>query len=322
MIIVRSTISGNTADEGGGIWACGGHNVVLSTISGNAAVTRGGGIASRCAGMGLSSSTVSSNTAGESGGGILNWGGAREGEPGSSGIIIENAIVANNSPQDCFHTDFIGEHTVLSRGGNLDSDDTCKLISTIIGFEDLPGVDPLLGPLADNGGLTQTHALLAGSPAIDANNIKCPPSPSHDQRFVTRPQGPACDIGAFELVQVIQVTIDIKPGKSPAAENRIELDDDGKIKVAILGSPEFDALQVDPASVQFGPAGAATISDKVRDTNKDGLPDLFLKFRIRDTGIACGDTEATLTGETFGGNPVLGTDALITVDCEDDSDSD
>jgi hypothetical protein len=60
-------------------------------------------------------------------------------------------------------------------------------------------VDPLLGPLAANGGPTLTQALLPGSPAIDAvpsSGAGCPPT---DQRGVIRPQGPACDIGAFEV---------------------------------------------------------------------------------------------------------------------------
>jgi len=51
--------------------------------------------------------------------------------------------------------------------------------------------------LAANGGPTQTHALLAGSPAIDAGSPDCPP-PFFDQRGIVRPQGAACDIGAFE----------------------------------------------------------------------------------------------------------------------------
>jgi hypothetical protein len=55
--------------------------------------------------------------------------------------------------------------------------------------------NPLLAPLADNGGPTQTMALLAVSPALDAGN-NCPPT---DQRGLPRPQGPGCDIGAFEL---------------------------------------------------------------------------------------------------------------------------
>jgi len=58
-------------------------------------------------------------------------------------------------------------------------------------------IDPLIGALADNGGPTETRALLAGSPAIDAGDAEgCPKA---DQRGVARPQGAACDIGAFEL---------------------------------------------------------------------------------------------------------------------------
>ena len=58
------------------------------------------------------------------------------------------------------------------------------------------GVQPLLGPLADNGGPTQTHALLAGSPAIDAGDDTA--APATDQRGVARPQGARSDIGSVE----------------------------------------------------------------------------------------------------------------------------
>ena len=86
-----------------------------------------------------------------------------------------------------------------SSGHNLDSDGSCGLS----GPGDLPNTDALLGLLADNGGPTQTHALLAGSPAIDAgDNAACPAT---DQRGVARPQdgdgdgAAVCDIGAYEL---------------------------------------------------------------------------------------------------------------------------
>jgi hypothetical protein len=60
---------------------------------------------------------------------------------------------------------------------------------------DLIGVNPLLGPLGDNGGPTRTHALGAGSPAIDAAGDACPAT---DQRGVARPLGARCDIGSYE----------------------------------------------------------------------------------------------------------------------------
>jgi hypothetical protein len=73
-------------------------------------------------------------------------------------------------------------------------DNTCGLIG---------GSDPLLGPLQNNGGPTKTHALLPGSPAIDAgNDAVCAADPVNglDQRGVARPQGASCDIGAYEAI--------------------------------------------------------------------------------------------------------------------------
>ncbi|MCS7222228.1 MAG: choice-of-anchor Q domain-containing protein [Anaerolineae bacterium] len=83
---------------------------------------------------------------------------------------------------------------MTSQGHNLSDDATCAAWLTASG--DLNHTDPRLGPLQDNGGPTPTHALLPGSPAINAGtNVGCPPT---DQRGVPRPQGPRCDIGAFE----------------------------------------------------------------------------------------------------------------------------
>jgi hypothetical protein len=70
-------------------------------------------------------------------------------------------------------------------------DGSCRLTAA----GDRPGVDPQLRPLGDNGGDTMTHALLPGSPARDAAGSTCAAT---DQRGVARPDGPACDIGAFE----------------------------------------------------------------------------------------------------------------------------
>ena len=81
---------------------------------------------------------------------------------------------------------------VVSGGNNVVQDDSCNPAASdqIIG-------DALIGPLGGNGGPTQTHALLPGSPAIDtAADAACP---AIDQRGVTRPQGPHCDVGAFEV---------------------------------------------------------------------------------------------------------------------------
>jgi hypothetical protein len=131
---------------------------------------------------------VTGNTAGSNfgtglGGGISN-------DVPSALTTLLNTIVAVNTPSDC-------EGNITSNGYNMDSDNSCGFTAT----GDKPGVtNPGLGPLALNHpGTTETHALLDGSPAIDAVLNGCPP-PSTDQRGVTRPQGSACDMGAYEKI--------------------------------------------------------------------------------------------------------------------------
>jgi len=114
-------------------------------------------------------------------------------------VFARGTILANTPPeQNCVLS---GPDLVYvdSGGSNLDSGTGCRFSF----FGDLSGVDPQLGPLADNGGPTLTHALLPGSPAIDAfvelpPSFAAPPCPSSDQRLGIRPAGAACDIGAYE----------------------------------------------------------------------------------------------------------------------------
>ena len=113
----------------------------------------------------------------------------------------------------------------------------------------------------------------------------------------------------------IEVTIDIKPGGDP---NSINPSSKGKIPVALLTTETFDALSVDPMTVQFGPDGATEAHKRwhVDDVDEDGDSDLLFHFNTQETGIVCGDTEATLTGETFGGEGISGTDSINTVKCD------
>ena len=169
------TISGNRAGTfSGGIHNVGTLTVNSSTISGNSAGTDNGGIGNASAGtLTVNNSTISGNSANNNGGGIGN----------GSTATLNNTIVANNEGGNCAGL------PVTDDGGNLEwpGNDCGFALSA----------DPLLGPLADNGGPTQTHALQPDSPAIDAA-VECPP-PATDQRGVSRPQGDACDIGSFEL---------------------------------------------------------------------------------------------------------------------------
>jgi hypothetical protein len=101
-----------------------------------------------------------------------------------------------------------------------------------------------------------------------------------------------------EEQQAVECQIDIKPGSFP---NSINPNSKGVIPVAILTTADFDAATVDPATVAFGPDGAAPVHYALEDVDGDGDIDMILHFKTQDTGISPGDTEATLTAETEDG---------------------
>ncbi|HEX6202680.1 MAG TPA: hypothetical protein VF100_06740 [Thermoanaerobaculia bacterium] len=113
---------------------------------------------------------------------------------------------------------------------------------------------------------------------------------------------------------VAEVVIDVKPQGFP---NPVNPRSRGLIPVAVLTTESFDAATVDPATARFGPAAAppAHPGGHLEDVDGDGDLDLLLHFRTPATGIQCGDTTATLTAETFGGDAVSGSDSLVTVGC-------
>jgi predicted outer membrane repeat protein len=191
--ISGSTFSGNTAQGyGGGLYNCCGASathgastvtITNSTFSGNTAATWSGGGIMADGPVILDSVTMSGNSSpvrvGGGGGGIYTD------APGFS--TLRNTIIANStSGGNC------AGDAVTSLGHNLSSDSTCDFGAT----GDMNNTNPNLGPLADNGGPTRTHALLYGSPAIDGGDpLEYPPT---DQRGVSRPLGLAPDIGAYE----------------------------------------------------------------------------------------------------------------------------
>jgi len=187
MLITQSTINNNTAaNQGGGIWG-GNLSIINCTVSGNHADSSGGGVAA-LSNTSISNSTIVHNTTDYwSGGGISS-------HPNNT---IKNSIVALNTAAQLYHSDCGVSPPLNAVGENLSSDydTTCEYYGFTI------QADPLIGPLADNGGPTWTHALLPGSPALDAA-ADCTDSTgtplTFDQRFASRPGGQACDIGAYE----------------------------------------------------------------------------------------------------------------------------
>jgi hypothetical protein len=158
--------------------------VTNSTFSGNTVLAYGGA----CFNQGtlqIANSTLSGNTAGI-GGGILTVGTLQIGNT----ILKRGASGAN--------IDFFGEVTVISLGYNLSSDDAAGFLT---GPGDQINTDPLLGPLQDNGGPTFTHALLPGSPAIEAGDPSFAPPPFFDQRGpgFNRVVNGRIDKGSFEV---------------------------------------------------------------------------------------------------------------------------
>jgi beta-glucanase (GH16 family) len=186
--IVRSTISGNVSnDVGGAIRSLGNMTIINSTLSGNKSTGwHGGAIFHTDGAMEILNSTITNNAGPDWAPSAVFIGTFNAAKPS---LKLTNTIIAGNRWYACDH--WTGAVILTSGGHNLIQDDTCSPVAS-----DLINGNAHMGPLADNGGPTGTHALQAGSPAINAaDDALCPAT---DQRGVTRPQGAHCDIGAYE----------------------------------------------------------------------------------------------------------------------------
>lgn len=259
--IVRSTIAGNSAGRGGGIYAAEGSgepetvHLLDSTVAGNSASEDGGGIWG--SNFALLQDTVAGNSA------TINGGLSERGE-----IHLEGTILAGNSPSQCGY--YEGPKPLKASGANVIAGGSGCVVEGAAPIL----ADPRLSPLASNGGLGQTMALLAGSSAFDAGGASCPAAAFEleaavDERGVARPQGAGCDIGAFESRTDAAVSLAASPEPSTvggalsltATAHNIGSEALSGVQVAIP-LPAGTSVLAAPAgcAAKFGPGGSFTCS--------------------------------------------------------------
>lgn len=276
LVVDSSTFSGNfSAGNGGGLVAYGSATITNSTFSGNGAA-KGGGAIYGYVEVNLTNSTLSGNSAIAGGGGVYGR------------VRARNTIIAGNS-SSFFGPDISSNFG--SRGHNLIGNTQGGS-----GFDttDLLDVDPILGRLQDNGGPTQTIALLPGSPALNAgdpNELGVP-----DQRGVTRSGG--VNIGAFQASAsafVLSAPAKVRAGV-PFDLTLTAVDPFGQAAVGYTGTVTFrttdpDAGVVLPADYTFtaADAGMHTFTDT-------GLGETTLRTRGPQTVTATDAADGSITG--------------------------
>jgi hypothetical protein len=335
LTVSTSTLSGNSATgEGGGVVNFGTVTVSNSTLSGNSAIGDAGGGIVNFGTVTVSNSTLSGNSAGGNGGGIYTSGsgpvtlknvtltanrantGGGSGRGGgvyvaSGSPMLHNTLIAGNFNGATGTTrddvrgrlDASGDYNLIGDGTGM-TGLTNGVIGNLVGSADAP-IDPLLGPLDDNGGPTLTHALLSGSPAIDAGNNAY--ATDWDQRGEGFPRivNGIIDIGAFEYQG---------DGAAPLFTRSVRGNEPA------VGAPFDGTVQAVYAFGQVAFAYTGTATFCVMDTDPAVVLPLDCIFTADDQGrhtfggaftlITPGDQTLTVADLANG----LSTDVAITVD--------
>ena len=291
LTVTNCAFSANSAgDEGGDVGGGGMFNydssltVTNCTFSGNSAdYGDGGGMCNKDSSLTVTNCTFYGNSAVSMGGGVYNI---------SSSPTVTNCILWNNSPDQI--NNYESSNPVVSYSDIEDQ---------YIGLNNINADPRFADPI--NG----DFHLLTGSPCIDAGSDNAVPEwLTTDFEGDDRIMGAAVDMGVDEfapMAAIIQVTIDIKPGSDP---NSINLKSKGVVPVAVLTTDDFDAGEIDPATVVF--AGAEPERWTTCDVDDDGDLDMLFHFKTQELDLTEDSEDATLTGKTTDDHEITGTDSV------------
>lgn len=325
-IITNNSITDNVGRSGGGVFCYGNSpslTIMGNKISGNAATTGG---AMYCHGIGtlptIANNTILANTSNRCGGIYL--------IAVASPRIMNNTIIGNSTSDEgaaisCNHsaTPMIANNIIALNSSGIwfrsfvsstpFLSNNCVYGNTAYDYNGLSAgagdisADPLfIDPAGSN------YRLPWYSPCIDVGtNVGAPP---FDMDGYVRPvDGNAdglalADMGAYEY-QPIQVTVDVLPGD---ASNRINMQPNRLITVAVINDGKLDLGAIDLGSILFGPSAAREAHRRGHweEANGDGVTDLVLHFRCGDTGIKPSDSNVCLYGRLISGEPFIGCDAI------------
>ena len=206
LTVTQSTVSGNKTtgadSDGGGIHSFRQTTTLDNvTLSGNITTGRGGGFFNEKGLAIIQNSTITKNTAPNyKGSGVASYG---DYGLGATSTKIASSIISGNTNSDVDFVDGTSDNSFESNGHNLiGSGNATAAFGQAT--DTIDNIDPVLAPLTDNGGPTETHALLTNSPAL---NKGAGPA-TLDQRGVSRSQGSQADIGAFEDSDFSSIVVD------------------------------------------------------------------------------------------------------------------
>ncbi|MGH3455503.1 MAG: choice-of-anchor Q domain-containing protein, partial [Nocardioidaceae bacterium] len=295
LLVKGSTFSDNTATvDGGGLRIKMDATIANSTIDNNHALTGdGGGLWLMDKNLNLINDTISDNDATGAGDGLRRDGGAAN----DGDYFLSNTIVANN---DCSAD--VNDNNPITEAfnegtNNLDTGTSCGFQ---VANDSQNNADPDLGPLQSNGGPTFTRAIFATNTSDDAvdagDDPTCAADPVSgiDQRHVPRPQGAACDIGAYELAATIR-------GMKFEDLNTVgtkDLSDPGLEGWTINAYADDGAGADDPEDGIIGPDEAAAGPAATGETDADGNYALGLSVNPVNDYVICEELQAGWT-QTF-----------------------